>query len=134
MISVVTLLICILFGQNPTGRLVINIKGVSSGNINFAIYNNSNYFNNPDFAFRKFSVNKTTIVLEDLPIGDYAFALFLDKNNNGEMDSNFFGIPQEGFAFSNNVMGFFGPPNYEDSKFSIKPNSVTIQNVELIYY
>ncbi len=36
------------------------------------------------------------------------------------MDRNFLGIPKEGYAFSNNVFGTFGPPKFEKAKFEVK--------------
>jgi uncharacterized protein (DUF2141 family) len=61
----------------------------------------------------------TTLVFEGLEPGDYAIQLFHDENGNGEMDSNLFGIPSEGYAFSNRARGSFGPPKFEQMKFTV---------------
>lgn len=42
--------------------------------------------------------------------GTYTFSWFHDENENGEFDRNFIGVPKEGYGFSNNAVGKFGPP------------------------
>ncbi len=54
-----------------------------------------------------------------LPLGEYAFSAFLDVNRNGELDTNFIGIPKEPVAVSNDARPSFGPPSYEDAKFDL---------------
>jgi uncharacterized protein (DUF2141 family) len=58
------------------------------------------------------------VTLHDLPPGRYAVKLFHDVNNNGEMDSNLLGLPQEGYGFSNNA-GRFGPPSFSDAMVEV---------------
>lgn len=36
---------------------------------------------------------------EDLPPGQYAVQVMHDENDNGKLDSNFLGIPREGYGF-----------------------------------
>ena len=62
---------------------------------------------------------EVTVVFEDVPAGKYAISVIHDENRNGELDSNFVGIPKEGFAFSNDAMGTFGPPSFEKAGFEI---------------
>lgn len=61
----------------------------------------------------------------DLPYGEYAIAVYHDKNTNGKLDTNFLGIPKEDYGFSNNARGKFGPASWEDAKFSISKQSFT---------
>lgn len=64
-------------------------------------------------------VGNTTLTFEGLAPGDYAVQLYHDENDNGTMDSNMFGIPSEGYAFSNRARGSFGPPKFEQMKFTV---------------
>lgn len=72
---------------------------------------------------------KCTILIENLKPGKYAVRYFHDENLNGKMDTNFMGIPTEGYGFSNNAKGKFGPPSFDkwlfeisaDKKISLKP-------------
>lgn len=74
----------------------------------------------------------STIVFDfDLPKpGIYALAVLDDENGSGALDRNFFGIPAEGFGFSNNFIakGLI-IPHYEDllMKFDIGSNKVVIE-------
>ncbi len=63
----------------------------------------------------------------DLPFGEYAIAVYHDKNTNGKLDTNFLGIPKEDYGFSNDARGKFGPASWEDAKFSVSENNATHQ-------
>ena len=40
----------------------------------------------------------------DIPPGTYAIKLHIDENENGELDTNFLGIPKEQYGISNNIL------------------------------
>ena len=61
----------------------------------------------------------------DLPPGEYALSIFHDSNNNGELDTNFIGIPKEPVALSNNARPKFGPPKYKDAVFTLGDEPLT---------
>ena len=63
---------------------------------------------------------KCVISIQNLKPGKYAVRYFHDENNNGQMETNTFGIPTEGFGFSNNATGMFGPPPFEKWLFELK--------------
>ncbi len=63
--------------------------------------------------------NTCTIVFNDLEDGSYAVRYFHDENNNGELDTNFIGIPKEGFGFSNDAFGKFGPKKFKEWLFEV---------------
>jgi uncharacterized protein (DUF2141 family) len=75
--------------------------------------------------------NRMTFQLDDLPLGTYAMALVHDINHNGEMDTNFLGIPTEPYAFSNKPKSKWRLPRYHEVKFDfIKPNQVLTVTLE----
>ena len=55
-------------------------------------------------------------LLEQLPFGYYAVKLYHDENQNKKLDKNFFGIPTEGYGFSNDPSSI-GVPSYEKARF-----------------
>jgi uncharacterized protein (DUF2141 family) len=120
--------------------LVINLSGMqnTNGKVNFALYNSSSSFNDPNQALAELFLVCTgpnmTITLDSIVPGDYAFAIFHDENDNQQIDQNWLNIPTEGFAFSNNAMGSFGPPNWTQSKFNIPNSSTVTQNITLNFY
>lgn len=123
-----------------TSSLVIQIKGLknTNGKVDIALYNSSAGFNNPAQAFKAVFIPIDAIPLEilfdSLPPGDYAFAVFHDENSNQNLDQNFLGIPKEGFGFSNNASGSFGPPSYDNAKFNIPSKSKVTQIINLVFY
>jgi uncharacterized protein (DUF2141 family) len=62
---------------------------------------------------------KCTMVFKDLKNGTYAIRYFHDENSNEELDMNFLGIPKEGFGFSNDAMGRFGPKDFSEWLFEV---------------
>ena len=66
-----------------------------------------------------------TVVLKDLPGGDYAVAAFHDENGNGERDRNVLGMPTEGYAFGNDAIGRMGPPTFEDAAVTVGEEPAT---------
>ena len=105
--------------------LKIQISGLSEveGNLYVAV------FDSEDDWLGENTVAQMTVVIVDalegdqvkaelpLPPGEYAFSIFYDENDNGDLDTNFIGIPKEPVALSNNARPRFGPPKYEDAKF-----------------
>lgn len=70
-------------------------------------------------------------IIDELPAGEYAISLFHDRNRDGKLNTNFMGIPKEPFGFSNNPRILFGPPDFSDSKFSIRENEVKKIRIDL---
>ncbi len=65
------------------------------------------------------------VTFEGLAEGQYAINLFHDVDNNGQMNTNLFGIPSEPYAFSNNAKGSFGPAKWIDAAFEVSAESST---------
>ncbi len=53
----------------------------------------------------------------DIKPGTYAIAVIHDENRNGELDSNFFGIPTEGYGFSSGAEVTKSSPSFSDALF-----------------
>jgi uncharacterized protein (DUF2141 family) len=79
------------------------------------------------FAIVKVENREAVAVFEDVPHGDYAIKVFHDENENQKLDTNFVGMPKEKFGFSNNVMGRFGPPSYEQARFRFEAEAATVE-------
>ncbi|MCE7995013.1 MAG: DUF2141 domain-containing protein [Roseivirga sp.] len=122
-----------------TITITVTVEGIrnSSGSIAIALHNEESDSDFPEAeAFREESVSLNSsgdveIVFEDIPAGDYAVALMHDENDNGDLDFNEFGMPIEGFGFSNEAMGDQGPPDFDQAAFSAEKD--TDITVSLIY-
>ena len=62
--------------------------------------------------------------------GNYALTIFFDRNGNGELDTNFIGVPKEPVALSNNARPRFGPPKYRDAVFSLGVEGI-VQHISM---
>jgi uncharacterized protein (DUF2141 family) len=120
----VTLLSTALCVSATTSQLNVTFKHIekNEGNLMVALYNSkANYKGEGSpvqYASVPASAQKVSYTFKDLEKGTYAIKLFHDVNNNGKMDTNMFGIPQEGYGFSNNV-GKFGEPDFIDAAFAV---------------
>lgn len=54
---------------------------------------------------------------EDIPPGTYALAVIHDENMNGKLDTNWVGVPTEGYGFSNDAKALLGAPSFSAASF-----------------
>jgi uncharacterized protein (DUF2141 family) len=113
--------------EDPPGILIVEITGLkeASGDVYIAVFDSDATFLGDE------AVQATKVVIAEaldgdvvrtelqLPLGEYAFSAFHDMDGNGELDTNFVGMPKEPIAMSNNAVGKFGPPKYEDAVFTL---------------
>jgi uncharacterized protein (DUF2141 family) len=101
---------------------ILNIRN-STGTVDCALFDSSVGF--PREVLRSAS---TVMVLkvrdtrarcdfEDLPPGVYAIAVIHDENMNGKLDTNWLGVPKEGYGFSKDAKGSLGPPLFSQASF-----------------
>ncbi len=117
-------------------NLVVVVKNINEakGNISVALFNNEKDFTDKMLIGKK-TVSKrgeVQVVFENMVPGEYAISVMHDANENGKIDSNAFGIPKEGFGFSNDAMGMFGPPTFEKAKFSFSGNQQVVINLKYL--
>jgi len=55
----------------------------------------------------------------DIEAGEYGIKCYIDENGNGEMDTNFLGIPDEPWGMSWNDGKPFGEPDFTDMSFNL---------------
>lgn len=126
-----------LFLVNPQGgnhRLVVKVTGLKplKGDLYIALHSKPAYFQVPDSALVKRIVKigkeTETIVLDNIPEGHYAIAIYHDENLNGKLDANKMGIPMEGYGFSNNPK-MSGRPKFEQAAFDFSGNDTIVINM-----
>ena len=66
------------------------------------------------------------VVFAGLAPGSYAVAAFHDADGDGELATNFLGMPTEGYGFSNGAVGFMGPPGFEAAAVSVGADDARI--------
>ncbi|MEX0844297.1 MAG: DUF2141 domain-containing protein [Balneolaceae bacterium] len=113
--------------QRSSFELVIDEIPSRDGEVRIAIFDTEkNYKAKEDPAFvLVLPVSSSTLKWSnsELPYGEYAIAVYHDKNINGELDTNLLGIPKEAYGFSNNARGKFGPASWNDARFEVTSRS-----------
>jgi uncharacterized protein (DUF2141 family) len=131
MTMILILNVSALKAQSSDGfTLKINFKitKFDEGQILFALYDSE--ANHMEVTLKtaeaKVENEKAEVIIKNLKSGYYSFSYFHDVDSNGELDSNFMGIPKEPYGFSNGEKGRLGPPSFEDCKIKIE-NDLNIE-------
>jgi uncharacterized protein (DUF2141 family) len=126
-------ILCFAFNTAQEGegiKIVVDNLRSNEGYVLISLFkSDEGYPDAPDKAVRKGKLiikdKKAWIKFTGLPAGNYAAAILHDENDDQKMNTNFFGLPKEGYGFSNNAMGSFGPPSFERASFSYTINKET---------
>ena len=135
-LALTTGLLAAAFATTATaGDLTVNLKGVrvQTGLVKVAVVNSAEAWDGkaapvqadgapPQGAARSF-------VFKDLEPGSYAVMISHDENGNGKLDTNFIGMPVEGYGFSNNPT-VMRKPTWEEARFEVTDASASV-DVEL---
>jgi uncharacterized protein (DUF2141 family) len=103
----------------PQYKLEIEITGIrnNTGNIMLQLFDENEKVSTQEK--KEITDNKCILTIANLKPGKYAVRYYHDENMNGKMETNLVGKPTEGYGFSNNVTGKFGPPPFEKWLFEI---------------
>lgn len=109
-------------------KVTVNITEVESdkGDVYFNIFKSDEGFPSEwDKAYRQHKLKsrkgQLSYTFEDLPYGIYAISIAHDENGNGEVDTNFIGMPKEPVGASNQTG--FGKPSFSRSKFELSQSN-----------
>jgi uncharacterized protein (DUF2141 family) len=111
------------------GRIIVEVEGFenSKGVLRSHLYSidRKEYFPvKTDFCLMRDTAliknNRSQVMYDNLPFGSYALTVHHDENANGTMDTDFFGLPDEGFGISMNPTILFSVPNFEEAQFDLK--------------
>jgi uncharacterized protein (DUF2141 family) len=114
-----------IFAQSACPGIHVKILGIrnSAGTVACAL------FEGPEGFPTEFLRSATNIMLikvrdkqarcdfEDIPPGSYALAVIHDENMNGKLDTNWLGIPIEGYGFSSGAKASTGAPSFNAASF-----------------
>ena len=125
----------VLSGQETgsSARLEIEVVGLKSddGIVRIALYDSAETFPEKGKEFRKAKVvpkgKRAVAIIDGIPHGDYAIALYHDENSNDGFDQGFLGWPLETYGFSNNVRPGLSAPKFAKARFTVDRATVIIQ-------
>lgn len=115
-------------------ELTVHLSGVAgnAGQIMAALCDRDSFLKRCAYMQTVAAAPSVTLQFHGVPPGRYAVMLFHDENANGQFDKSRSGMPLEGYGFSRNARGKFGPPSFDDAAIDLKPGAATI-DVELAY-
>ena len=131
-LGIITFLVLIygpfLYGQMSLTIEIDGFRNPKEGNILIAIFTDQLNFKN-DISLKNWTVPKEKLIkgvfkeTVKLPLGEYGIAILDDEDINGKMSYNFFGIPKEGYGFSDFNHSGFKKPMFSDFKFSVSDST-----------
>lgn len=116
----------IAFAQSACPGIHIDILDIrnSSGAVACALFEAPEGFPS---EFLRYATNITMIKIQnsqarcnfaDIPPGTYALAVVHDENINGKLDTNWLGVPKEGYGFSSDAeASMLSAPSFEAASF-----------------
>lgn len=119
------------FAETVSLRVVIDGINHNTGSLVARVYNKDNWLSDEPLMSKSqaladdYSGGPLSIDLE-LDEGSYAFAVYHDIDGNGEMEKNYFGIPEEPVGLSNGHRPRFGPPRYKKAVLKISAETKQI--------
>lgn len=132
-----TLLFLPLLGTAQSGKVIIQIEGISlekGGEISVGIFTKEN-FPKPGRQFLgqeiPIQASSMEVVFEEVPVGSYAFVAFQDSDANKKLKSNIVGYPLEPIGFSRDAKMRLGPPSFSDAKIEVLADEPLVVIIKL---
>jgi uncharacterized protein (DUF2141 family) len=118
-------------GTKPMLEIAISGFRNDVGNAGVSIFASAKGFpDNPALALKRQMVaikgRHASVLVPDLPPGQYAVSVLHDENGNQKMDKNFLGIPKEGWGVSNNVRPSMSAPKFADAAFQLPADGLKL--------
>ena len=127
------------FERLPATTLHVIVRGLHNvdGQVRLVLFAGPDGFpGEPEKGVREMEAaieaDTVAFAIEDVPAGYYALSVLHDENADGEMETGMFGRPQEGYGFSQDARGRFGPPSFADAMFAVRGEPLTV-DINLTY-
>ncbi|HEY6915808.1 MAG TPA: DUF2141 domain-containing protein [Paludibacter sp.] len=121
--------------------LDVHVKDIKSakGQICIAIFADAAGFQSEKTIWetkyaKKLVTNGNLDLTIPLRAGKYGLSVLDDENMSGKMEYNLFGIPLEGFGFSNYYHRGFCKPSFDDFSFVVEKDEVVCVTVYMKYF
>jgi len=124
-LSCIALLACCASASAATVQ--VTIAGVTSdkGVVQVAVCDEANYRKDCRLtATVPARTGAVTVDVPNVPSGTWAVLAYHDENGNKKLDTNFVGMPTEGYGFSNGAKARFGPPSFKDAAIAVGEGNV----------
>lgn len=119
-------------------EVVLHVDNIRNdrGQVMASLFSNPSTWLDQKRSFQDKSVpsveGRTTLVFHNVPPGSYGIAVLHDEANKGDMIYSALGLPEEGYAFSQNVRPFLSAPSFSRAAFAVS-GSKTVVNIRMVY-
>jgi uncharacterized protein (DUF2141 family) len=114
-----------LFDSAKDFALDLEVRAVvtDSGEISPGIFTREDDFPNPPSQKADLAPSNRTIRLRftDVEPGEYAIAIYQDRNGDNKLNTTFNRVPVEPWGMSNNPRGAEHAPTWDEAKFTLPP-------------
>ena len=123
--SAFTLALMFIAGPASAARIIVTIDGLHSaqGSVFVGLYATPSKFLNGNQCDAQKKVRASTgpitVTFDNLRPGTYAVGAYHDENGNDHLDTNFLGLPVEGYALSNGVRVILSKPTFQQAAFTV---------------
>lgn len=110
------------FASAQALNLTVNLpeNETNLGNLMVGIFASQDAFDNREITLGLVQVavpGENVIEVSGLAAGTYGISIFLDRNENEDLDTNLLGIPSEPYGFTLNPVIRFSAPKFEEFAF-----------------
>lgn len=133
-----SILVCALIagtfvaGSTHAAELVVKVSDVRApkGRLLMAVFDSAEAWDGKAEAVARQARDATSTEVDfhfpGLAAGRYAVSVMHDENGNGKLDSNFIGMPTEGYGFSNDPQ-VMRKATFDEAAFAVGADDATIE-------
>lgn len=119
-----------MFAQSKS--IKVSVNNLRNGKGVCRVYLFSSYKGSPFKSFRaeckivKVDNDTVSVVFDNVTPDVYALSVFYDENEDGKMDTDFWGDQKEGWAVSRTIRPGVSFPKFDEAKISFDTNGLTV--------
>lgn len=133
----ISLLASVVIASSPARAteltvLIDNLRS-AQGTLMLALFDSEAAFGKQSEAIdsQRIAVERspTSATFRNVPPGRYAIQVYHDENGNGVLDKNMLGMPTERYGFSNDAVGRFAAPAFDQAAFEVTADATVKINL-----
>lgn len=125
------IVVCMLSFSASAADLTVTVDGLrnANGTVRLELDGSEAAWNNKAKATAmgnvKASIGAVSYTFSNIQPGTYGLGVYQDEDNSGKLRTNLFGIPKEGYGFSNNP-SVMRMPTFQEVQFTVAEQNTTV--------
>ncbi|GLQ46718.1 hypothetical protein GCM10007862_17690 [Dyella lipolytica] len=125
------IVMCMLSFSARAADITVTVDGLrnANGTVRLELDGSEAAWNNKAKATAmgnvKAAVGAVSYTFSDIQPGTYGLGVYQDEDNSGKLRTNLFGIPKEGYGFSNNP-SVMRMPTFQEVQFTVAKQNTTV--------